>query len=211
LALWTGLDPPQKASEYTLTEETTDKDDYIVALSHYCEDGNSDGWKFAAVGWNGVLLLCASVLAFQSRDIIQTFNESQTLAMLIYSHFVFVVLRCATYFLEHQLDGTMLNHIRSLLYSVDTLATIVIYFVPKLLAKAKLRPSVSTRISGLNSEALKVPGMSGLTNSNPQSDPMGKSGSITNSGPIESRQAKEPEHALHDEALEKADREIPAF
>jgi len=137
LILWTTLDPPQKDLDYTLLtdDETTPGGEYVVAVTFYCQDGTSYGWKLAAVGWNMVLLLCASVLAFQTRGIIQTFNESRTLAILIYSHCVFVILRCVTYFLDDHIQGTTLNHVRSLLFSLDTLATIIIYFVPKLLAK----------------------------------------------------------------------------
>lgn len=148
LILWTIFDAPHKEVDYSLTESTTEGGDKVVAMSHYCEDGGSDGWKFAAVAWNAGLLLCASVLAFQTRNIIKTFNESQTLAILIYSHFVFVILRFTTYFLGDNVDGATLNYVRSLLFSLDTMVTIVIYFVPKFLADdnaygASSRTSVS--------------------------------------------------------------------
>lgn len=135
LIAWTVVDPPHKDTEYSLTEDTTEDGGQIVALTHFCEDSDSNGWKFAAVAWNGTLLVVASVLAFQTRNIIKTFNESQTLAILIYSHLIFVILRFVTYFLEDDIEGATLNYARSLLYSVDTVATIIIYFVPKFFAQ----------------------------------------------------------------------------
>jgi len=43
--------------------------------------------EVVAVGWNTRMLLCASVLAFQSRKVGEEFNESRTLAILSYSDF----------------------------------------------------------------------------------------------------------------------------
>jgi hypothetical protein len=77
LAIWTGVDPPQQAVEYELTESTTDTGDIIVAQRNYCNGGDSAIWQYAAVGWNAVLLICASVLAFQTRNVVQEFNEAR--------------------------------------------------------------------------------------------------------------------------------------
>ena len=58
-------------------------------------------------------------------------NESQTLSIMIYSHFVFVILRLVTVFLEDTMSGTDTMYVRSLIFSLDAIATINIYFVPK--------------------------------------------------------------------------------
>ncbi|CAB9517822.1 Gamma-aminobutyric acid (GABA) B receptor [Seminavis robusta] len=142
LFVWTGLDPPLKESEYALTELTTDAGERIVSVSHFCGTSSSV-WQYVSVGWNAVLLLCASVLAFQSRNVSASFNESRTLAFLSYSHFMFVCLRCATYLLKDQLNGTTTDSIQSLLYSVDTIAAVFIYFLPKLrVAETSMRGSM---------------------------------------------------------------------
>ena len=78
LATWTGVDPPQKTAEYELTDQTTESMEQVVGVTYFCSGGNSNGWQYAAVGARLVLLICASVLAFQTRNVISTFNESRT-------------------------------------------------------------------------------------------------------------------------------------
>jgi hypothetical protein len=145
LVLWTVLDAPSNASEYILTQDKNKQGETIVGLSYYCTS-NSRVWQFVAVGWNTVLLLCTSVLAFQTRKLRSDFNETQTLAFMIYSHFMFVILRAATLFLS--MKETSLNQIRSLIYSVDTITTILIYFVPKLTTRSLIRDESTSRDGG---------------------------------------------------------------
>jgi hypothetical protein len=133
LLLWSILDPPGKETEYKLTDEITDDGGTVVMSSSYCSS-ESKIWEYMAVGWNTILLFCASVIAFQTRNLQQGFNESQTLAILIYSHFMFVVLRVITFALSDHLSEFTLNQARSLILSIDTIATMVIYFAPKLTA-----------------------------------------------------------------------------
>jgi hypothetical protein len=130
LITWTFLDPPTKEAIYKLTNMESSKGKRIVSVSYFC-GMRSLAWQYVSVGWNAVLLLCASVLAFQARNVSAKFNESRTLAFLTYSHFVFVCLRLGTLALQDQLDGTTIDSIQSLLYSVDTIATVMIYFLPK--------------------------------------------------------------------------------
>ena len=135
LIVWSVVDPPRRAPEYVLSDNLSEDGDTIVYVSYYC-DGESDAWQFAAVGWNALLLLAASVLAFQSRKVRSDFNETNTLAFMIYSHFMFVVLRVTTLLVAGTVtvEETTLQRLRSLIYSVDTTATILIYFIPKLFA-----------------------------------------------------------------------------
>ncbi|CAB9514096.1 Gamma-aminobutyric acid (GABA) B receptor [Seminavis robusta] len=155
LTIWTVLDSPNKKAVYDLTGETTTTDagvqEHIVGKSYYCSRGESDAWQFSAVAWNAVMLFSATVLAFQTRNVQQSFNESRTLAFLIYSHFVFVILRICTFLLVDSISGTTLDQLRSLLYSLDTIFTIAIYIFPKLIAKdSDMRPSLgSAHISGM--------------------------------------------------------------
>ena len=130
LALWTGLDPPYIMAEYTLTDVVSMQNETFVYVEYYCSS-DSSVWNYVSVAWNGLMLLTATVLAFQTRKLRQDFNESQTLAIMIYSHSVFVVLRLITFFLNSELSKADLTRYRSLIYSLDTIATIVIYFLPK--------------------------------------------------------------------------------
>ncbi len=133
LILWTVLDPPTKTGEYRLTDTNAEDGSLIVDVNYYC-NSNSSAWGFLTVGWDVFLLLVASVLAVQTRNIRQDFNESRTLAFLIYSHAVFVLLRMATYFLDNSgILKSTLTGVRSILYSTDTIAGICIYFIPKLI------------------------------------------------------------------------------
>ena len=98
-----------------MTEEATENGEYIVLASYYCSDG-SLWWQYCAVGWNVALLLSGSVLSFQNKSTVGAFNESKTLAILIYSNFLFVCMRFMTYILVDQVDGILLDQLRSLIY-----------------------------------------------------------------------------------------------
>jgi hypothetical protein len=144
LLIWTIIDPPSKNEEYALTSDVTQDGYTMVDVSYYCSS-QSQAWDYVAVGWNTLLLLCATVLAFQTRTLQKDFNESQTLAFLIYSHFVFVVLRLITVLLQTpgnsaNTSDAKLSRLRSFIFSIDTVATIVIYFVPKFSTSANKPP-----------------------------------------------------------------------
>jgi hypothetical protein len=146
LIVWTVLDPPQRVPEYRLTEGVTADGETVVDKTYYCSS-DSDLWGYIAVGWNSVLLLCATVLAFQTRKIQKDFNESQTLAIMIYSHFVFLVMRIVTFALSGDISDSILNQVQSILFSVDTMVTLAVYFVPKLTWKEDTRPSYSFSVT----------------------------------------------------------------
>jgi hypothetical protein len=131
LITWTVLDPPRKVPEYSLSGVTREDGTNGVDKTYYCSS-ESEVWGYIAVGWNSLLLFCAMVLAFQTRKIQKDFNESQTLAIMIYSHFVFVIMRIVTFALSGNISNSLLNRFQSMLFSADTLVTIAVYFVPKL-------------------------------------------------------------------------------
>ena len=144
LILWTILDPPQPYSDYSLTEDQTSSDETIVHVEYHCAS-ESIGWKYASIGWNVALLSIATVLAIQSRHCRAEFNESSSLGTLIYSHSIFVVMRVITYFLNDHVSQYVLGKVQSLIFSVDTIATLAIYFMPKILASDRvLRPAASS-------------------------------------------------------------------
>lgn len=76
--VWTVVDPPLKQAEYTVTEDTTDDEDTIVLVQYSCQS-NSVVFDYLNLGWTSMLLLIATILAFQARSLRQDFNESQTL------------------------------------------------------------------------------------------------------------------------------------
>jgi 7 transmembrane sweet-taste receptor of 3 GCPR len=131
LLLWTILDPPRNVVEYVLTDKLSDAGDTMVRYNYYCSSA-SDGWSFAAIGWKVFTLFCASIVAFQLRFLQEAVGESRTLAVLVYSQFMFVLLRFATLLMPEDFGSRTLAQIRSILFSVDTMMTMAIYFAPKL-------------------------------------------------------------------------------
>ncbi|CAB9515293.1 Metabotropic glutamate receptor 1 [Seminavis robusta] len=143
LISWSVVDPPYKEAEYILTGRTNEDGARVVNFVYFCSS-DSGIWEFVAIGWNGVLLFSASVLAFQTRLSQHEFNESRTLSFLIYSHFLFVIIRVATFFLRESVNERILSHINSSIFSCDTIAAVIIYMIPKLLKEDESRMS-STR------------------------------------------------------------------
>jgi hypothetical protein len=134
LSLWTALDPPEISPEYNMLESVSDDGNALqVFVTHFCES-YSQAWSYAAVGWHLVLLAAATVQAVHTRSLRKEINESQTLAVLIYSHAVFVVLRLLVLLLDGTINRTDLANASSLIFAVDVIATIGIYFFPKFLA-----------------------------------------------------------------------------
>lgn len=151
---WTIFDPPQRQAEYRLTNRVTDDlfAATIIETEYFCES-DSEFWDYIAVIWNVVLILCATALAFQSRNVKQDFNESQVLSKLIYSHFLFCLLRVMTFFFPPKVADPML----SIIFSLDTILVVLIYFLPKFLAddtEGVIGGRTGTRISGLNYPSL---------------------------------------------------------
>lgn len=130
LSIWTAVDPPTETPEYSLTEEKTLLNETVVKVGYYCSS-KSTPWRFVAVSWNVLLLICATVLAFQTRNLRQAFNETVVLGNLIYSHFVFVLLRVGSFFFTPSFDEATLALCQSIIFSTDTFFTLLIYFVPK--------------------------------------------------------------------------------
>lgn len=143
LITWTVVDRPKRGAEFTLTDDVTEDGDTVVSVSYVCSS-QTDIWWYVSIACNGLLLISATVLAIQTRKQISTFNESQTLGFMAYSHFIFVLIRMATLFLDDKLSGSDLARVRSLVYSCDAMATIFVYFFPKFFGT---RPGLSGRFS----------------------------------------------------------------
>ena len=105
----------------------------IVETLH-CQSKDWSHWWTIFAGWQALILLIAAVLAYQSRGMREDVVETKTLAMMIYNHILFLVLRTTTFILQAQdstEDQLTLQWIRSILNSADVLMTLSIYFLPK--------------------------------------------------------------------------------
>ena len=154
LSTWTAIDPPSRLHSYRLTGEVSDDGDTVVARKVFCSS-QENYWRIIAVAWQCLLLICATVLAWQTRNLRQDMNESETLALLIYSHFFFVLLRLCSFFLEDAFDRKQaVADFRSLLLSGDIFATLFIYFLPKLLTSDLSQSSPTIRTAWMALEGM---------------------------------------------------------
>lgn len=128
--LWTVIDPSHQRSEFILTDELNDMNETILKQESYCSS-LSNVWQITGISWYIFLLVCASAVAFQTRNLRQDFNETQTLILMIYSHFFFTAIRFLSYLIAVTESQSILQRVRSILISLDAIATVVIYFVPK--------------------------------------------------------------------------------
>ena len=145
LGLWTILDAPSKAYYSTLTDDVTKEGEILIQMTPFCES-ESDVWRYLSAVWHSLLLIAATLLAFQTRKLKTDFGETETLGILVYSHFVFVALRVLTYTVNEQ-DEADARLFRSLIYSCNILSSVGIYFVPKFLHKENERGIFDLRTS----------------------------------------------------------------
>jgi hypothetical protein len=132
LTVWTVLDNPRRKNEYEVTGRINEWGENMVTVSYYC-DSNSVVWGYACLAGHGILLLCASVLVFQTRKLPNDINESRVLATLVYTQFLFLLLRTVITMLGDAIPVTDLARYQAMILSVDVMATCCIYFFPKLL------------------------------------------------------------------------------
>jgi len=142
LAIWTTVDPAQRREGRYLKEEG---DTMEVTTTIGCAS-DSTLWGLAQLCWNGILVLCATVLAFHSRNVKQEFNDSKSLGTMIYSHFMFAALRVVVIGVSTgqlsvdegagigspTIDPSILATAMSFLLSLDVITAVTIYVVPKL-------------------------------------------------------------------------------
>eukprot|EP00542_Grammatophora_oceanica_P022352 CAMPEP_0194051936 /NCGR_PEP_ID=MMETSP0009_2-20130614/43127_1 /TAXON_ID=210454 /ORGANISM="Grammatophora oceanica, Strain CCMP 410" /LENGTH=895 /DNA_ID=CAMNT_0038699265 /DNA_START=192 /DNA_END=2879 /DNA_ORIENTATION=+ len=137
LVAWTFLDPPLNAFQYETTDTMNARNETVIKVNSYCAS-EGRGWLVGLLTWNFILILVAGILAFDMRKVPSAFRETQTLVLMIYSHFVFAALRALTTFLstssQSGLNETDIRRFQSVIYSLDVIATICIYFVPKFIA-----------------------------------------------------------------------------
>mmetsp|Transcript_34240 Transcript_34240/g.102525 ORF Transcript_34240/g.102525 Transcript_34240/m.102525 type:complete len:928 (-) Transcript_34240:190-2973(-) len=130
---WTIFDTPHSENSLEVTGDQNEFGETIVKLSHYC-DSDSDVWFYASFTYQAILLLCASALAYEMRQVPNSVNDSKHLAIMIYSSFFFLALRFVMYVVsetlsdDSQLMRAPLQNARSLFCSLDTVANILIFF-----------------------------------------------------------------------------------
>jgi hypothetical protein len=131
LTIWTIFDGPSQRWDYTLT---TADNNTLVSVHNGCSS-RQNIWETMAFVFEAMLLITATILTFESHDVIEELNESRFLAFMVYSHFLFLVMRSLifTLTLSNMIPISLSMRLGSLLVSGDTLTAIVIYFGPKFL------------------------------------------------------------------------------
>eukprot|EP00588_Corethron_pennatum_P015503 CAMPEP_0194266490 /NCGR_PEP_ID=MMETSP0169-20130528/1370_1 /TAXON_ID=218684 /ORGANISM="Corethron pennatum, Strain L29A3" /LENGTH=749 /DNA_ID=CAMNT_0039007183 /DNA_START=258 /DNA_END=2507 /DNA_ORIENTATION=- len=150
LILWSVIDPPT-VEQFYITD-INNSGETVVKVGHYCQS-EYNIWKYMTSLWTIILLLCTSVLAVQMRYIRKDYNESLELAVMTYSHFIFVVLLVITKFPNESWNQMSVTFSQSILYSLDTIAVVFIYFVPKLMASdLPTNNNTTNATSGISSD-----------------------------------------------------------
>jgi hypothetical protein len=129
LIVWTTVDMPKRENNLSL-----EKDDNVTTVCVYTGCASSSPiWKIMVLVWETLLLLSSTVLAYQSRDIIQQLNESHWLAFLVYAHTVFLLMRLVINVLlfSNMIQSSMSTKAIAVILSLDTIIAIVVYFCPK--------------------------------------------------------------------------------
>jgi hypothetical protein len=157
LIIWTLVDPPTDTPFYSFKPSSTTvgavvdipsgsgfdivtealENPHVVTKFLHCNSNKWEYWWTICIAWQLLLLLCSAVLAFQNREFRDNLADTRTLAMMIYSHMLFVGLRTTLFVIEDNEtidDPVLFEHGQSLLNSTDVLATVTIYFLPKFLA-----------------------------------------------------------------------------
>ena len=131
LTLWTVIDRPRQEKDYLVngTNKIT-----IISVHNGCAS-RSNLWEIGTLVFEAMLLVAITILTYQSRDVIDSLNESRYLAFMVYSHFLFLVMRIMTFalMLSTMITHALASRIVSSLLSLDTLFAICVYFCPKFL------------------------------------------------------------------------------
>ena len=127
LTMWTIFDIPCPKNDYRLSKDTN-----LVTVYTGCAS-SSFWWEILALSYEAMLLIAITVLTFFSRGVIEELNESRSLSFMVYSHFLFLVMRVLLLLLmsSDMIPNALYVRIASLLISSDTLVALSVYFFPK--------------------------------------------------------------------------------
>jgi len=143
LLVWTILDPNTLKTHKELSNHVNEDGGQIVQVTYYCESSTSV-WAYISYVYQFLLVVAATVLAFQNQHVDKRFNESFQLALVIYSHFCFIVVN-AIFWTLTSLEYITIAIITSFLLSFDVLTSLVFYFLPKV--SAVFSPNLQTETS----------------------------------------------------------------
>ena len=100
LIAWTITDAPEKGTHYQLTGEVTSQNQTVVATYESC-GSSSDLWFIVSLSWQAVLLFPAMVVAFVASRVLEDINDTKTMALVICTQAVFLILRGAVFSMKN--------------------------------------------------------------------------------------------------------------
>lgn len=129
LIIWTVIDTPDSAESFKLIrgEVLT-----TVEVEDVCGE-SSIIWDIIVIVWELIILLFSTLLAFQSREVMQHVKDRHMLGLFVYSRTLFFTLRCILFMatISRNLATGLFTQLVSLLLSIETVVAVSIYFVTK--------------------------------------------------------------------------------
>lgn len=124
LVVWTVYDPPASVEFRSINEN----DLTIVSIDRECLS-DAIFWEVVQNCLHALLLLICAIFAFQSRHTVSVVNDSRVLAQLVYSHFLFMILRLmvTAFDLLDVFHSSLVSTLASFNHSFDTLFAMGIY------------------------------------------------------------------------------------
>ena len=133
LIVWTAVDPMLET--ISRQKVKADEEDSSVLICKLCTSSTStyNFWTCISLGALFLVLFGAAILAFQSRNVLQDFNESTSLALSAYSHFIIATIRVAGVVVASTTiqPPDRIIFANSFLFSADVLLSLGLYFGPK--------------------------------------------------------------------------------
>jgi len=130
LTIWTSIDMPKRTDDFEIFDmegEVT-----IVALYAGCASSRAV-WGSVSLGVESFVLLSATILAYQSREMIGKLSESHWLAFLVYFHSLFLLIRIVIQVLlvSDMMKSAMSTKMMAIVVALETIAAMLVYFLPK--------------------------------------------------------------------------------
>lgn len=151
LLCWTIINPITKEEDLVLLVENKNDIELIVGCS------KAGIWSYIGSLLQASYVFCSFVLAIQSRDVVQKFNESKDVRNMAFASFMFLCFRVIVqHIISTTLDPEIFNSIIGIILSFDTIANLTVYFAPKFVKLYKHDSSDFAQqptISGLDSKS----------------------------------------------------------
>lgn len=135
LILWTVHNAPGLNVKYTLTEQLTENDEFVVKARSHC-GVEFNLWLVLSLIWRGLLLIFSLMIAYTALMVRDDVNDTRELAAALLLHMIFFLVWVAfVVFGNESMDPVTLSGMRSIILSVECLASLALYIAPKLVQK----------------------------------------------------------------------------